>query len=160
MESAGMSQAKFIEVSAEVRYWEDAAVNGQEDSDGRMIPCRVENFWKPLISLETGQILNWPLGTTADIHYKVCDAGEYWLLDSALQRIGKWSGFYVPNKFLCHGDHGYGDYIILRVGQDGIVQNWKQPEVHWTGADQDDNDDTGWRRLAVAARPYVDVDSL
>ena len=32
--------AKYIEVIAEVRYWEDATVNGKEDHDGAMIPMR------------------------------------------------------------------------------------------------------------------------
>jgi hypothetical protein len=30
----------YIEVEAEVRYWEDASVNGQEDTDGKLMPFR------------------------------------------------------------------------------------------------------------------------
>lgn len=122
-----MEQAKFIEVGADVRYWEDATVNGKEDSDGTLIPCRNRNSWEPVIDLETGQILNWPAGIEADIHYKVCDAGEYWLLDATKQRIAKWNGYYVPDDILCVGDNGYGDYIIFKVGADGIVIGWKKP---------------------------------
>lgn len=122
-----MEPAKFIEVGADVRYWEDATVNGKNDSDGTLIPCRSGNSWEPVIDLATGQILNWPAGLEADIHYKVCDAGEYWLLDSAKQRIAKWNGYYVPNYILCVGDNGYGDYIIFKVGADGIVIGWKKP---------------------------------
>jgi hypothetical protein len=155
-----MKQAKFIEVSADVRYWEDATVNGQEDADGSLIPCRVGDSWQPVIDLESGLILNWPSGNTANIHYKVCDAGEYWLLDSVFQRIGKWAGFYVPNEFLCHGDNGHGDYIILIVGQDGKVQNWRKPEVQWTCTCQDDNNEQVWKHLSTLPISRVDLDTL
>ena len=77
-------------VSAEVRYWEDAEINGTGDTeDGTLIPLKVGNLWKPSIELETGRVLEWPQGTTADIHYKVCDQGEYWLEDAEGKRL-KW----------------------------------------------------------------------
>ena len=120
--------AIYIEVSAAVRYWEDATVNGQEDTDGKLIPLTKGSYWVPIIRLADGQIMNWPKGTTADVHYKVCDQGEYWLRDED-KRIAKWIGFYVPNDFLCHGDQGYGDYIIFKVDEAGLIQGWKVPTV-------------------------------
>ena len=36
---------KTIEVNAGVRYWEDAIVNGVEDSEGDLIPCREGDLW-------------------------------------------------------------------------------------------------------------------
>ncbi len=124
-----MEQAKFIEVCADVRYWEDATVNGKEDSDGTLIPFRKGNSWRLIIELDTGRILNWPEGVEADIHYKVCDAGEYWLLDDANSRIAKWNGYYVPEDILCVGDNGYGDYIIFKVGSDGTVIGWQKTVI-------------------------------
>lgn len=124
-----MRPARFIEVRAAVRYWEDAAVNGQEDRDGTLIPCRKGNSWAPVIDLATGRILNWPVGTEAKIHYKVCDAGEYWLLDAAKRRIAKWGGHYVPGDILCVGSSGHGDDIIFKVGVEGIVIDWKTPSL-------------------------------
>ena len=121
-------KATYIEVEAEVRYWEDATVNGQEDTTGTLMPFRFGDKWCPTIRLEDGWIVNWPEGTAADIHYKVCDQGEYWLRDEE-KRIAKWSGYYVPNDFLCHGDQGYGDYIIFKVDESGLIQGWKVPEV-------------------------------
>lgn len=144
----------YIEVSAEVRYWEDATVNGAEDNDGSLIPFRSGDLWRPIIRLNDGTVMDWPAGIEANIHYKVCDAGEYWLLDADRQRVGKWAGFYVPNKFLCHGDNGYGDYIILQVGPDGRIQNWRQPEVQWLCGCAKDDEATGWTRLA-----HVEADS-
>ena len=120
--------AIYIEVSAAVRYWDDATVNGQVDTDGRLMPLIQGSYWVPIIRLADGQIMNWPKGTTADVHYKVCDQGEYWLRDEE-KRIAKWSGYYVPNDFLCHGDQGYGDYIIFKVDESGLIQGWKVPEV-------------------------------
>ena len=123
----------FIEVSAGVRYWEDATVNGIDDTDGKLTPLRnnTGSRWIPVIRLEDGQIINWPEGTTADIHFKVCDDGEYWLLDKFGKRIAKWGGYYVPNDFLCHGDEGYGDYIIFNVGADGKIINYHKPTVEF-----------------------------
>ena len=122
-------QATYLEVCAEVRYWEDATVNGAEDTEGTLIPARVNESWRPVIRLADGMVMDWPQGTTADIHYKVCDAGEYWLLDDERKRVAKWAGFYVPGDFLCHGDNGYGDYIIFKVGAGGKIEGWKRPDI-------------------------------
>lgn len=124
-----MIQAHYIEVRAEVRYWEDGTVNGAKDATGSLVPLRDGAVWAPVIRLADGQIMDWPQGATADIHYKVCDQGDYWLLDEARQRIAKWRGYYVPDRFLCHGDEGYGDYIIFKVGGDGVIEQWRAPQV-------------------------------
>lgn len=123
-----VSLAKYIEVSAEVRYWEDAYLNGEEDKAGN-IPLRKGNLWEPIIELSTGRVLDWPEGVTADVHYKVCDQGLYWLLDDSKQRIARWRGYYVPNKVLCVGDNGYGDYIIFTIGGNGLIENWTFPDL-------------------------------
>lgn len=123
-----MERARFIAVSAEVRYWEDAYLNGDEDADGN-VPLRNGVLWEPVIDLETGKVQDWPDGVTADVHYKVCDQGEYWLLDADKKRIAKWRGYYVPDDFLCVGDKGYGDYIILTIGGDGVVMGWEKPSI-------------------------------
>lgn len=134
----------YIEVSAGVRYWEDASVNGVEDSNGSLIPFKRGECWCPVIRLEDGMVMDWPAGTRANIHYKVCDSGEYWLLDENRQRIAKWSGYYVPNDFLCHGDEGYGDYIIFKVTADGSIDKWRAPQIVWGNREEDES---GWARL-------------
>lgn len=125
-----LREATHIEVEAEVRYWEDATVNGISDEDGALIFGRVEGLWKVKIDLTKGLIEGWPKGAVASIHYKVCDAGEYWLLDSNGQRIAKWRSHYVPDDFLCHGDRGYGDYIIFDVSADGRITGYSRPEIN------------------------------
>jgi hypothetical protein len=115
-------------VSAEVRYWEDAEINGVSDEDGTIVPLKVGDLWKPTIELETGRVLEWPQDTTADIHFKVCDQGEYWLEDAEGKRL-KWKGDYVPNDLLAIGDNGYGDYIILKISAEGIIEGWTAPRL-------------------------------
>lgn len=124
---------RYLEVSAKVRYWEDSEVNGVEDANGELMPHRAGDLWVPKIDLDFGQIIDWP-GVIASIHYKVCDAGEYWLLDENMRRIAKYKGRYVPNSFLCHGDNGFGDYIIFDVDAEGLIKNYRKPFIefsHW-----------------------------
>ena len=124
-----------IRVAAEVRYWEDADVNGEPDTkDGSFIPLRDGTFWTPIIDLETGRVRDWPEGTSADIHYKVCDAGEYALLAPDGSVVAERNG-YVPDM-LAVGESGYGDYIILKIGADGLIAGWKPPSI--------DVDEWGW----------------
>jgi hypothetical protein len=114
---------KFLKVRAGVRYWEDASVNGIEDENGDLIPCRVDDDWCPIIDVETGVITNWEQGKKADIHYKICDDGNYYLLSESDEIIAEKDG-YVPDC-LAIDDSGYGDYIILKVDENGLINNWK-----------------------------------
>jgi len=121
--------AKYLKVKVGVRYWQDADVNGQEDIHGKLIPFRNGAYWMPVINLELGTIENWPVGMTASIHYKVCDDGEYWLLDENKIRLAKWKDHYVPEAFLCFGDDGFGDYIIFNVDAAGKILGFKLPVI-------------------------------
>lgn len=124
-----VEQATHIEVEAEVRYWEDAAINGVEDTDGTLIFGRDGDLWKVRIELLDGIVEGWPEGMEADIHYKVCDAGEYWLTDDSGKRVAKWKGHYVPDDFLCHGNEGFGDYIIMSVAIGGGIVGYQKPTI-------------------------------
>ena len=114
---------KFLRASCGVRYWEDATVDGVQDTDGTLIPCRVGDRWEPVIDLETGIIANWTAGKSAEIHYKVCDDGKYMLLD-ADHVIVKTIDGYVPS-IMCPADIGYGDYVIMNVDAAGRIADWK-----------------------------------
>jgi hypothetical protein len=93
------------------------------------IPGRVGDAWRVRIDLAVGRIVGWPSGMTAAIHYKVCDAGKYFLLDAAGNRLAEYGSHYVPGDFLCHGDEGYGDYIIMKVDGEGLIQHYRRPDV-------------------------------
>ena len=86
-----------------------------------LLPFRVRDLWCPEIDIETGTILNWVPGVKADIHFKVCDAGSYYLLDGEGKTVLKIENDYVPNS-LAPGS--YGDYIEMQVDTTGKIVNW------------------------------------
>lgn len=114
---------KYLQAEVGARYWEDATVNGEEDTEGTLIPCRDGEYWKPLIDIESGIIVNWDKGTTAFVHYKCCDDGLYKLLDADKREIKSIDG-YVPS-IMCPKENGYGDYVIMDIDRDGKISNWK-----------------------------------
>ena len=120
-------EVSILSVSVEPRYWEDSTVNGIEDEGGLLIPCREEDLWCPEINLETGVILNWKQGIKANIHYKVCDAGEYILINKYGVPIKEIEG-YVPS-IMCPENGGYGDYIIMNIDENGQIENWDNSDL-------------------------------
>ena len=123
-------ELKTLRVTAGVRYWEDAKINGEEfdeDYDGELIPCKNGDSWCPVIDIDTGRIANWTQGVTADIHFTVCDAGVYEVIDQYGTIVHTKDG-YVPSV-MCPKEEGYGDYIIMDVDENGIIQNWKPEDI-------------------------------
>jgi len=115
-------EVKTLIVSAQVRYWEDTEINGKEDTDGTLVPCRKGENWEPVIDIETGIITNWEAGKTASVHYKICDAGIYQIADSSGVIVKEING-YVP-EILCPEGDGYGDYIIMKIDENGKINKW------------------------------------
>jgi L-ascorbate metabolism protein UlaG (beta-lactamase superfamily) len=108
-----------------VRYWEDASVNGvDEDNDNPTIPRVFGDRWVISIDIETGQIKDWPIGTTAKTHYKVCDDGIYMFYDDSDSLVKKCDNSYVP-KFLSPSNDHYADYVILNIDENGFIKDWK-----------------------------------
>lgn len=135
-------EAKYLKVDAGVRYWEDTVINGVQDTDceetdgSPKMPC-AENIgerhgvlrgndwrWRPVIDIDNGVIVNWIKGTTARVHYKVCDDGVYTITDKDDNGIVSYDG-YVPN-IMCPADDGFGDYIIMCIDADGKIENWNK----------------------------------
>lgn len=116
-------EIKTLHVKAGVRYWEDSTVNGVEDEEGELIPFRSGDYWCPVIDIGKGQIIGWPKGTTASIHYKVCDDGVYTLLDGKGKKVISIDG-YVPNT-MSPKEKGFGDYIIMEVNGEGMIDEWE-----------------------------------
>lgn len=123
VKTEAVKTVKYLRAECGVRYWEDATVNGVDDENGDLIPCREGEAWAPLIDLETGKIKDWPEGTVADVHYKVCDDGAYELLDENRQVVRRIEG-YVPD-IMCPKGEGYGDYVIMDIGPDGVIADWR-----------------------------------
>lgn len=122
-------EVKTLSVSAGVRYWEDATINGEEDTDGSSIPCRQGGCWTPEIDIDTGVITNWTKGIKAEIHYKICDSGCYYLRDAEGYVIASIEDEYVP-KIMCPKSEGYGDYIIMDVDETGKIADWKGADIN------------------------------
>lgn len=120
-------EIKTIEVAAKARYWEDAKINGQSTEKGDLVPFKKGDLWCPIIDIDTGIIKNWPQGTTAKIHFKVCDCGSYYLKDEQGNTVLSIEDDYVP-KIMCPKENGYGDYIIMDINENGKIQNWK-PDI-------------------------------
>jgi hypothetical protein len=119
-----MKKAKYIKVEAAVRYWDDATINGDNSESGDLVPFKIGDLWLPVIEIYTGKIIDWPQGSVADFHFKVCDAGTYHLLDENMEVIASREDNYVPDG-LCHGDQGYGDYIIFSVDETGQILKYR-----------------------------------
>jgi hypothetical protein len=124
---------KLLVVKAGVRYWEDAEVNGESDTEsGDNIPCKVGDIWMPIINVDTGIILNWTQGTTANVHYKVCDCCGWELQDDQGNTILSAEDGYVPST-LSPKEAGYGDYIIMDIDEDGKIADWNFDIEHFRG---------------------------
>ena len=127
-------EIKFLQVSAGVRYWENGTVDGVEDTEGELMPCIEGENWSPLIELETGKIVNWKQGTKASTYYKVCDCCVISFLDEEKVSHKIIEG-YVPD-ILSPKEEGYGDYVIMDIDENGMIQNWK-PSLDWLEDYQD-----------------------
>jgi hypothetical protein len=120
----------YLLVSIDIDYFiHDAVIQGDmEEPDN--IPCRNGKNWEPIIHLSDGQIINWHSGLSASIYSKVRDTGDYWLLNEQKQKIRKWYDNYVPDKFLCIDEKGFGDYLIFTINQDGKIHHWHNRKIN------------------------------
>ena len=115
---------KILTLKAEVRYWEDSEINDIQDSEnGDLVPCKNGDNWEPIIEIETGKILNWIEGTKAYIHYKVCDCCGWDIKDINNNVVLSTNDGYVPDCLATDGE-GFGDYIIMSINENGIIENW------------------------------------
>lgn len=115
-----------LQVKADVRYWNDTKVNGEPDTDdGQNIPCKQGDLWMPEIDIETGKILNWKQGVTANVHYNVCDGCGWELKSPEGEILMSVEDGYVPSDTLCPKGGGYCDYIIMDIDENGQIADWE-----------------------------------
>jgi len=117
-------ELKTLEVIARVRYPEDAKVNGIEDYEGNLMPFLKSNIWSISIDIDSGIISDWPQGTTASVHYKVCDGFSCKVIDDEHNVICELKNEYVPRTMSPKRDNE-GDYIIMNIDENGKIRNWK-----------------------------------
>jgi hypothetical protein len=87
-----------------------------------------------VIDIDEGRIINWTQGITASTHYKVCDAGIYELQTADNELIVRKDG-YVP-RCLSPKGNGYGDYIIMDIDENGMIDKWKFDDRCFTEEDE------------------------
>lgn len=129
-------EVSTIVVDSHIRYFDDCdilkdGVWHTDDEDEPQMPCMepvnmggyTETRWRPIIDIDSGQILNWTKGIKAHTYYKVCDEFECSVLTKSGEAIIKYEG-YVP-EFMAIDDRGYGDYIYLTIDENGYIRNWK-----------------------------------
>ena len=134
---------RLFKVKAGVRYYEDGKVNGEKDISyeemkaGKKpkIPCvqMIGNEWVWCIDIDadTGLILNWEKGNTADVHYKVCDCCEVDVIvdDNKIFDNEEACCGYVP-ECLCPSGEGWGDYMIMHIDENGQIADWDIKKVN------------------------------
>ena len=90
---------------------------------GSRYPLVSKGMWSAVIDLKTHKLLNWKKEyESLFFQAKVCDSGTYFLLDKNKTAICKLAG-YVPNGLIPEPDD-CGDYIRLRIKDDGAIENW------------------------------------
>ena len=123
-----ISEIKYVRVRAGVRHWGNSYVNGERDDEynPKMPLIQEIEGWKNWvfdIDIKTGKIKDWPKGTTAKTIYKTCD-------DNTISFIGhngkvlREVDCYVPD-FLALEDWCYGDYICIKIDEDGTINNFQ-----------------------------------
>ena len=128
-------EVTYLRCNMGVRYWEDGQLNGLLDNGQTpQMPFAKGDSWQIDIDLATGKIMGWPDGTLANVHYKVCDAGVYSLLDAAGVEVVRKEG-YVP-AMLSPGGEGWGDYVIMEIGADGRILNWEADLAYFEEGNQ------------------------
>lgn len=125
---------RYLQVDVKPEHWGGVKINGEPTESGDNVPFKFGLRWNPLIDLENGVFVDWPTGITASFHFKVCDTGEYYLLDESKKLVATHNNYYVPFDLLCYGDIGYGDYIIFSVDENGKIIWYEKPHLepeHW-----------------------------
>lgn len=131
---------KYFCLDVGPRYWEDGTVNGEDDiayeiqetGERPKMPLAVpvehpsrksDSWrWKLKIDVNNGHVQDWPQGYSADIHYKVCDDGTYWLEDENGNKYHEIDS-YVP-KILDFYHDSFGDYILMTINGEGYIEEW------------------------------------
>lgn len=105
---------KMVKVDVAVRY-------GEEDISNDF-PLRKGDMWSAIIDIDQKKVLDWPQGKTGEFYMKICDEGSYFLLDAEGNTVASIENDYVPNSLL---PGQYGDYLEMKINEDGIITNWK-----------------------------------
>ena len=137
--------AKYFRLLVVPRYLEDCdIVNNVVDTEDitneivkeklvrQYLPGIKNDSWSITIDIDSGEIVeaegneNGFKGMSANVYFKVCDQGDYYLLDENKNVLFAKKDSYVPS-ILDIEDEGYGDYIYIKI-EDGFIKDWNCTE--------------------------------
>ena len=121
---------KYLLVTAEhIVCPEESFTSNLRGDDGQEVLPGLDSAkarWRVTIDLQSGQIQDWPKDVHASISFKVRDECSIVLQDANGAGLATYEG-YVP-VILSPADEGYGDYMFMRVNQNGFIEDW-DPEL-------------------------------
>lgn len=139
---------KYLECFIGGRYWEDLKFNNNEsnadtddDNDAlfESLQSKMPNFFildtenycnyrdtsrqclHLKIDLDSGKVLNWPIGNTLECYIKSVDENGFILYDDNWDVIKELRQSYVIGG---SSINEYGDYFVANINKDGIIENW------------------------------------
>ena len=139
-----------ILVDMHVRYWEDCEIDGREFEEDESDEEEIKDLltrWDPeykiglvdgevirlIINPETGKVENYLGKREIKMYFKVCDECTWVMTERKSNGINPTDAYdvtilgeendYVPD-FLSIDDEGYGDYVNITIGKDGIIKDW------------------------------------
>ena len=126
-------EARLIDVDAYVRYPEDISFEQNDNwydcnADNPECPCIEGHYWRPIININTGKIINWDAPIKCHVFAKVCDGFKCKIKGINGEDVFTYEG-YVPS-FMAIEDNGYGDYIDMIVEEDGTIKDWYFSQGH------------------------------
>lgn len=94
--------------------------------DGRDMPCLCNNIWCPILDLDTGEIINWKEGCSADILIENTDACYASLMDANKKVLARAEN----ENFYCGNDSKPDDpyyYFAFKwsIDSNKKIKNWR-----------------------------------
>ena len=98
------------------------------------LPKRCGDYWKFVIDIDSGTIIEWDYPEDYKIHLKVCDSGMYNLLDPKGNEVCPEYHYYVPDAI----PNGYNDYLDFTILPNGKIKEWDVNEDSFVDFFKDD----------------------
>ena len=105
------------------------------DEEDKPVPMLVGDRWLATVNIDTGKVVDWPIGETREYYWKICDAGSYFLLNEEKGVVASIINNYVPNNLL-PGE--WGDYLDIKINSEGVITNWLKSPTLEDFTDEDD----------------------
>ena len=113
---------EYLQIEVKIAKWHYCIIS----DNSSIVPCMVDNCWKPIIDVETGIITNWVQGVTVKMNCWI-EEGEYYLLSADKKPVFGYYGF-VPAILSGAKVDDSVDYIGMDIEANGHIKNWVFPD--------------------------------